>query len=211
MKINYQIYPTILDSFYWAKRLGKWQELIDKINRVKVAEWPEAVQKGMCFEQTVNELLNKQPGTRPKEVNGQLIYRNTKYDFDAKLVDLVVKKLSNCQDKQQFVQGEINTPLGGVKLYGYIDYVYPEFYIDLKTCGEYKKDKYKTNAQHKCYPIIGSKKSLTYYITDFRHTFTETYVLTPALKDEFVGELTEFIEWLNQNKEQITDTKIFNL
>lgn len=211
MKIDYNIYPTLLDSFYWAKRLGKWQELIDKINRVKVAEWPDPVQKGMCFEQTVNELLNKQPGTKPKEVNGQMIYRNTKWDFDAKLVDSVVKKLSNCQDKQQFVQGELKTPLGNVKLYGYVDYVYEHFYIDLKTCGEYKKDKYKINAQHKCYPIIGGKKSLTYYITDFSNTYQESYILTPELKDTFIQELTEFIEWLNQYRKEITDTKIFNL
>jgi len=208
MKIDYSIYPTLLDSFYWAKRLGKWQELVDKINRVKIAEWPEAVQKGMCFEQTVNELLNGLK-TKPKEVNGKLIYRNTKWDFDAALVDKVVKKLMNCQDKQQFVQGELKTPLGNVKLYGYVDYVYPEFYIDLKTCGEYKKDKYKINAQHKCYPIIGGKKSLTYFITDFSNTYTESYSLTSELRDIFIQELTEFIEWLNINKELITDTKIF--
>lgn len=209
MKIDYQIYPTLIDSFYWAKRLGKWQELIDKINRVKPTEWPEAVQKGMCFEQTVNEILNKLP-TKPKEVDGKLIYRNTKYDFDAALVDKVVKKLANCQGKQAFVQGELKTPLGNVKLYGFVDYVYPDFYIDLKTCGTYTKDKYKINAQHKCYPIIGDKKGLTYFITDFTNTYTEPYTLTSELKDIFVQELTEFIEWLNQYKEQITDTKIFN-
>jgi len=202
--IKYQIYPTLLDSFYWAKRLGKWQELIDKVNRVK-SEMPEAANKGICFEQTVNNKLNG--------VYNQLkddYYINTRYQFKKELVDKIANKLSNHKGCQQFIQGEVDTPHGKVKLYGFVDYVYPDFYIDLKTTGKYQKDKYAINAQHKCYPLIGGKKSLTYLVTDFERIYTEPYIFTPKLKEQFVFELTEFIEWLNQNEILITDKKIFN-
>lgn len=201
-KIKYSIYPTLLDSFYWAKRLGKWQGLIDKINRVKT-EMPEAANKGICFEQTVNNCLNKVYN----KIEGQF-YVNTKYQFRKDLVDKIVHKLSNNTGQQQYIQGEINTQYGLVKLYGFVDFVYPDFYIDLKTTGKYQKDKYAINAQHKCYPLIGGKKSLTYLVTDFDRVYIEPYVFTPELKEKFIFELTEFIEWLNQNEILITDSKI---
>jgi hypothetical protein len=204
MKIDYSVYPTLLDSFYWAKRLGKWQELIDKINRVKTAEWPEAVQKGMCFEQTVSNAIL---GVYNRVADDQ--YINTKYSFNKNLVDKMAAKLKNNIGLQTYIQGNVLTPLGNVKMYGFVDFVYPEFYIDLKTCGAYKKGKYEINTQHKCYPLIGGKKSLTYYITDFNDVYTESYSFNNQLKEQLIFELTEFIEWLNINKELITDTKIF--
>lgn len=208
-KILYNVYPTLLDSFYWAKRLGKWQELIDKINRVKSVDFPDAVLKGMAFESVVNNCLNKVYNQK-LEIGGKLIYRKERFDFDSTLVDRVVYKLQNNTGMQKYIEGVVETSMGAVKCYGFVDFCYDDFYIDLKTTGTYKKDKYQINAQHKCYPLIGGKKSLTYLITDFNNIYQEPYLFTSEMKEKFIFELTEFLEWLNQNKNQITDSKIFN-
>lgn len=193
--IKYSIYPTLLDSFYWAKRLGKWQELIDKVNRVKTdVDWPEPVLKGMRFEAVINDLLDKKSVT---------------HEFDENLVQKVFTKLQNYKAKQKYIQGNVKTPYGIVKCYGFVDYEYDDFYIDLKTGSKYTKNKYEINSQHKCYPLIGGKKSLTYMITDFSQIYYEPYVFTKELEDKFIFELTEFIEWLETNRGIITDTKIW--
>lgn len=204
--VKYSIYPTLLDSFYWAKRLGKWQELLDKINRVKpVGEFPVAVRKGMCFEQVVNQILNK---VTTRKVNG--FYEAEEFRFDEWVVESAVAKLTACQDKQQYIQGIVQTEYGSVKMYGFVDFVYSDFYVDLKTTENYKAGKYTINAQHKCYPLIGGKKHLTYMVTDFKRLFYETYQFTAELKEQFIFELSEFIEWLEIHREEITDNKIFN-
>lgn len=203
-QIKYSLYPTLLDSFYWAKRLGKWQELIDKINRVKSFEPNEAIMKGQCFEQTVSNCLLKVYN----KIEGDE-YVNTQFRFKRELVDRVVNKLQHNQGMQTFVQGQVNTPMGLVKVYGYVDFVYPKLYVDLKTTGNYKVGKYEINAQHKCYPLIGNKEACHYLVTDFVDMYVEPYQFTPELKDKFIFELVEFLEWLEANRDKITDQKIF--
>lgn len=201
--ISYSLYPTLLDSFYWAKRLGKWQELLDKINRTGTFVPNEAILKGQAFEQAVSNCLLKVHN----KIEGDE-YVNT-FRFSKSLVDRVVTKLQHHQGMQTFVQGQVDTPMGLVKLYGYVDFVYPDFYIDLKTTSSYKVGKYEINAQHKCYPLIGKKKACHYLITDFVDMYVEPYEFTPELQDKFMFELIEFLQWLEANRDKITDRKIW--
>lgn len=210
--IKYQIYPTLLDSFYWYKRgYNEKQELIDKINRVK-SEMPEAAKKGVAFENVINVLL--------KSKNHKLLmdaeyYESSGFTFKTEIVNRVAAKLINAEKQQEYIQAVVETPVGGIKVYGFIDYSYPDMQIDLKTTGSYKKGKYAINNQHKCYPLLAqiNGKAITkfnYLVTDFTNMYIEPYIHHSGMTDEFIFNLVEFTEFLEVNRGIITDKKIFN-
>lgn len=212
MKVELSIYPTLLDSFYWYKRIpspDKFQELIDKINRVKPKEFPIAAKKGIQFEDCVNNLLK---GMNVDKRNGVYIAKD--FEFDSVIVDKVVSKLTNHKKQQEYIQAIVPTEIGNVKFYGFVDYTYTDMYVDLKTTGKYQAGKFKDNNQHKCYSLISKQngnpiREFKYLVTDFNHVFVEPYKCTQQLHDEFLNEVYEFAIFLNENRDKITDTKIF--
>jgi hypothetical protein len=167
---KYEIYPTLIDSFYWAKRLGKWDELLDKVNRVK-SEMAEPALKGIAFEACVNKAIIK------PFASNMLI---DTFEFDSDLINKVAKKLCNSIKQQEYIQANLETKYGAVKLYGFVDYSYPEMYIDLKTTGSYKIGKFNIYNQHKAYPLInqlngGKVHHFNYLVTDFKEMYIEQY------------------------------------
>lgn len=86
--------------------------------------------------------------------------------------------------------------------------------VDLKTTGKYKIGKYAINNQHKAYPLLANLSGrkinqFNYLVTDFQHLYIETYDYCPFFKDEFIHSLEQFIEFLETNRNIITDIKIF--
>lgn len=218
-KIVLSIYPTLLDSFHWVKKMNyredKVQELLDKINRIKPSEFPEAALKGIQFEDCVNKLLNGERLLTEETPLGRH-YVTENFAFNIDLVDKIAAKLKNAKKQQEYIQANIPTPIGLVKVYGFIDYTYDPFYIDLKTTGKYAIGKFKDNNQHKCYPLLAKisgrgHKDFKYFVTDFRNTFTENYQFTKQLEDEFISDIVIFNSWLEENRNHITDTKIWGL
>lgn len=212
MKPVLSLYPTLLDSFYWYKKIpspAKFQELIDKINRVKPSEFPIAAKKGIQFEDTVNKLLK---GMNIQRRDG--VYVAQDFEFNSVIVDKIVHKLANHKKQQEYIQAIVPTEIGNVKLYGFVDYTYPDSDVDLKTTGSYSFGKFKINNQHKCYSLIRESngtpiKDFKYLVTDFSHVFVETYPSSKQLHEEFLQEVYGFNEFLQTNRELITDTKIF--
>lgn len=210
--VKYQIYPTLLDSFYWYKRgYNEKQELIDKINRVK-STIPEAAAKGVAFENVINILLksNNHPILMDSEY-----YKSGDFTFGAEIVNKIAAKLINAKKQQEYIQANVQTPVGAIKVYGFIDYSYDDMFVDLKTTGSYKKDKYKINNQHKCYPLLAQLNGrninkFNYLVTDFTSMYIEPYIHSKSMVDEFIFNLVEFTEFLEANRSIITDKKIFN-
>lgn len=211
--IKYSIYPTLLDSFYWYKSgYNEKQEIINKINRVKT-EMPEAAKKGVAFENVINTLLkaNNHP-----LLTGSEYYESGGFTFRPEIVNKIAAKLINAKKQQEYIQAVVKTPVGDIKVYGFIDYTYDDMFVDLKTTGTYKKNKYKINNQHKCYPLLAqlngrSVSKFNYLITDFQQMYIEPYIHTTTMKDEFIDNLVEFTEFLEVNRSIITDKKIFGL
>ena len=210
MNIKYSIYPTLLDSFYWYKRFPdtKFSELIDKINRVKTP-MPIAALKGIQFEKCVNDCIN---GIVLEKKGKEVVTEN--FYFNNDLIYKIANKLKNAKTKQEFISGIVKTKFGLVKVYGFVDYSFPEMYVDLKTTSMYKIGKYKINNQHKAYSLIAKVngnpiKEFNYLVTDFTRFFIETYKCTEKLHQEFITELEDFIDFLEYHKELITDKTIF--
>lgn len=122
---------------------------------------------------------------------------------------------------QQYVEATLPTAYGDVLVYGFIDELMPNSVHDIKTTGSYSIGKYKDNHQHLVYPFAlmqsGSDvRTFEYNVAESNKggyvtgTYTETYVFNPERDIPILrGHCEEFIRFLEENKELITDVKIF--
>ena len=86
---------------------------------------------------------------------------------------------------------------------------------DIKTTSKYYAGKYRKNWQHIVYPFCLNQSKVfinefEYTVTDFKNSYTELYVFD-SLRDEprLVEHCEKLIQFLEKNKELITDDKIF--
>jgi hypothetical protein len=201
------------------------QSLIDSINRVPFES--EAADKGTAFNMIVDSLINKEKPSfdvikvwddslKGKGSPTSLIccYKNHAFQFDMDRI----KSFSNYfrgAISQLRVEAEIGTKFGRVLLYGYIDELLPDKVCDIKTTKSYKAFKFRDHNQHLVYPyclITGGNyiHTFEYNVTDFKDNYTEVYVFDekrdiPILRDR----IERFIEFLENNREFITDKKIY--
>lgn len=124
---------------------------------------------------------------------------------------------------QQYVEAILPTAYGDVLVYGFIDELLPDSVHDIKTTGSYSVGKYRDNHQHLVYPYAlmqsGSDvRTFEYNVAEFNkgvigtyaETYTETYVFKPERDIPILKEHCEvFIRFLEENRELITDKKIF--
>lgn len=122
---------------------------------------------------------------------------------------------------QQRVEAVLPTAFGDVLVYGFIDELMPTTVHDIKTTGSYTFGKFKDHHQHLVYPYAlmqnGSDvRTFEYNIVEFNKggyvvdTYTETYVFKPERDIPILTNYCEeFIRFLEENRDLITDTKIF--
>lgn len=122
---------------------------------------------------------------------------------------------------QQRVEAILPTCFGDVLVYGVIDELMPTSVHDIKTTGSYTVGKFKDHHQHLVYPYALMKngsdvRTFEYNIVEFNKgnyvvdTYTETYVFNPERDIPILtNHCEEFIRFLEENRELITDKKIF--
>jgi hypothetical protein len=205
------------------------QELIDKINRVPFAP-SEAASKGTALNAIIDGFVT---GKRSEEVE---MKGDIKMDTITACVDGFTFSFSYsfCQEVanyfkgclcQVLVEAPIETKYGVVLLYGYPDYIRENKVFDLKTTGRYEFGKYKEYSQRYVYPYcliesggctgienfeftaykMGTRKGLIYgtqYPEVYKYNHDEAKTLLRQ-------KLERFIEFLEDNRNLITDRKIF--
>ena len=205
-------------------------ELIDFINRVP-HEPCEAADKGTAF----NELIDCLIANRPCGIEGMTIekvdsglhvsYHGFEWLFDEAFCREFADNLSDSVS-QLHVSSTIETNYGLVELYGYIDEYRLNQVIDIKTTGRYDFLKFERKWQRHVYPYClvedgnevqgfeyrvvvwkgGTKTSPALYGNVIPEFYTYDHEQT---KTELKGMLEQFIGWLEDNSDRITDTKIF--
>ena len=122
---------------------------------------------------------------------------------------------------QQRVEAILPTSFGSVLVYGFIDELMPTTVHDIKTTGSYYVGKFKDHFQHLVYPYAlmqnGSDvRTFEYNVVEFSKdgyvsgTYTETYVFNPERDTPILtNHCEEFIKLLEENRNLITDKKIF--
>lgn len=206
----------------------KFRDLIDRINRVPLEL--TAAYRGTAFEEVVNCLVqNRKPKdgfvfdkVRDSWGNVSLIrvtYASSSFYFPLEICRRLATQYSGavCQN---FVRGVIDTRFGDVELYGFTDYTLPFGIHDLKTCGWYERGNYADHAQHLVYPFclkqMGSPVDYFQYdIVEFKDEeaalFSERYEYVESdAVDELTSDIEDFILFLQDNRELITDRKVFN-
>ena len=182
---NFYVYPTLVDSLLWMQRIGtpeKKQELIDKINRVPF-DMPDFVKKGTTFEECVNLRLT-----------GQKVYSKDGFNTGT----------------QKWIEKTVSFRYGNVRIGGFLDYNYDDKIVDLKTTSNYRLGKYTGNMQHKAYGLIQpEKKEFIYLATDFENMYIEPYKNKVEHHEEFIFNVEELYRFCEENKELITDLRIY--
>lgn len=218
--------PKLTIDEYAAKSK---QDLIDRINRVPFDS--EAADKGSAFNEVVDCLIEHR--TSPT-MQISRVYDNDKVvALSAKFKEREFKfPIDMCRDMARYFNGAVPqymceailpTKYGNVRLYGYLDELMPTCIHDIKTTSKYEAYKFRDHWQHIVYPyclreegnniskfeydIIKWGKDLNEY--DF---FTEVYNYDEKVdKPRLVAHCEGLIEFLETNRDLITDKKIFNL
>ena len=204
----------------------QFQELIDRINRKPFDN--EKADRGTCFNELVDALIENR---KPKDIivertadglSYQATYNNRVFTFPI----FICREFANYFKgalTQQRVEAILPTTFGNVLVYGFIDELMPTTVHDIKTTGSYSVGKFKSHFQHLVYPYAliqngNDIRTFEYNILEFSKagypvdTYTETYVFVPERDIPILtNHCEEFIRFLEENRELITDTKIFGL
>lgn len=199
----------------------QFQSLINSINRVPIAwEDTEAIDRGTAFNEVVDCLIENRKSDKMDIVS----YKETgiiSVNFNKRIFEFPIalcKEFANYFKgaiTQQYCEGVLSTKYGNVMLYGYIDELMPFFMADIKTTSRYNAFKFKDNWQHIVYPYCLKCMDIhidtfEYRVTDFKSVWSEVYNFNPITDvPKLINHCEAFIEFLEQNKDLITDTKIF--
>ncbi|MCM0314299.1 HNH endonuclease [Bacteroides fragilis] len=200
----------------------QFQELIDRINRKPFDS--EKADRGTAFNELVDALIENR-FTRDMWVaeydNNNLVrYKEQTFSFPISLCREFADYFKNALTQQR-VEAILPTAFGDVLVYGLIDELMPTSVHDIKTTGSYTVGKFKDHHQHLVYPYAlmqnGSDvRTFEYNIVEFNKggyvvdTYTETYVFNPERDIPILtNHCEEFIRFLEENREIITDKKIF--
>ena len=203
----------------------QFQELINRINRVPFDS--EAADKGTAFNEVVDCMIENRNSDKVKivkvELNGIIIginalYNNREFYFDINLLREFANYYKGALT-QQYVEAVIHTSKGDVLIYGYIDELLPTSVHDIKTTSQYYVGKFKSHSQHLVYPycLIQSGNDVRTFEYNVGvigkvgySTYTETYVFDPERDIPILTQRVEdLIQFVEDNRDLITDTKIF--
>lgn len=224
----------ILDPDQYRDKLER--ELIDAINRIPI-ENREAADRGTALNEIVDSIISRED--KHQQCSSIVSVRDSAgiplavkadigeftFTFDINLVWALRERLrgSLCQ---YFVSATIDTDYGVVELYGYLDYWLRDRIIDLKTTSsKYEFGKYENHWQRWVYPYCVIESGETDHIESFIYLvghlnksaiiggelYPEVYDYNhEQSKANLRGILEQFIAWLEEHRDSITDKKIFN-
>lgn len=236
---RYNFYATLLDAFqryldaesiyekYFNEKMSfaeyegqAKQELIDKINRVPFDSG--AADKGTAFNELVDVLAHRITSDKitfkeEKEIY-TVKYKDREFTFDKATCKTISEKIKGAIP-QYFCSADLKVNDNIVNLYGYIDEVKEFDAIDIKTTGSYQAFKFRNNWQHIVYPFCLNESgiyidSFIYMIVEFTSKNVNLHNEIYKYKQSDVYRLIEICDklilFLEQNKNLITDKKIFN-
>lgn len=209
------------------------QSLLDTINRIPFDS--EAADKGTCFNEVIDCLIHKRKpdgnkvricSNKEKNVIQAQIGERS-FMFDLNWCVEVSKYFKGCVS-QLLVEAELPTCYGNVLLYGYIDELKRDIVFDIKTTSNYQFGKYENGWQRHTYPYcliesgeMDNVKAFEYTAFLLRGGTSRTPLISGTQYPEYYAYNHEqstklltrhcerFIEFLEANREFITDKKIF--
>lgn len=217
---DYMIYPSLLDAFQTYKTTDSMtqEELLSRLNR-EGGSTPEML-RGTAFNEVVDLLAeghcppvvrNEQTGRNEYQYN----YERVMYQFDVEVCNKIASQYEQAL-RQQYLEADLQTRYGVVRLYGYADGVFMSSIRDIKTTGHYHAQKYLNSWQKCVYTYCARQMGCVvdefgFDVTDFKSVWTEVYTGEQIDLMNRVGELEEFIAYLNAWKPLIKQPKLFGI
>lgn len=205
------------DEFHLEQK----QNLIDRINRVPIIKTENAF-KGTAFNEIVDCIIENRT-SKKMEIKS---YPETN-EIWCKYNDFLFKfPLNICVEfasyykgavTQHYTEAILNTKYGNVKLYGVIDELMPFKVADIKTVKKYASFDFRNNWQRLLYPYCLIQngidiRTFEFAVTDFSETWSEEYYFDVENDTrKLVFHCERLIEFIEENRSLITDTKIFGL
>ena len=214
------------------------QDLIDKINRAPT-EPSEAASKGTIFNEIVDCIIERRACHRDgwtvesvADENGNKTAIHGALDgfdfyFDAAFCKSVAAYFAGALP-QYYIEAMLPCRYGNVKLYGWIDELCKDVVKDIKTTKRYEFGQYQHYWQRHVYPYCLIESGDCKTIKGFEFTvikwqggtsrqpllsgemFKEYYTYDHCYSSALIRQECErFIEWLETNKDKITNKKIF--
>lgn len=207
------------------------KDLIDAINRVPTTS--EDASKGTAFNELVDSFIHKKRSDRvimrgnKQNDTIEVICDGSTFLFSYSFIEEVARYFSN-SISQVYTSAEIETSYGTVELYGYIDELRMNRVYDIKTTKSYQFGQYKKYWQQHLYPYCLVESGMCSSVDSFEFTcyqlsggtsktpvitgrmYPELYVYQHEYSKKLLVEHCErFIEFLEENRDSITDKKIF--
>ncbi len=213
--------PHTMEEFHDMQ----FNDLINRINRLPFKS--EAASKGTAFNELVDCLIEyRKTDMMDVEVvrngfNQPIAFNVTLDGYFFTFPYEQVKEFADYYKgavTQYLCKAPIETKNGIVELYGYIDELLPNSVHDIKTTNSYTFPKFKEHIQHIAYPYClnasgeASVSKFEYNILCWKdgQTYTEEYHYVPERDIPILrNRLNDLTSFLNDNKDLITDKKIF--
>lgn len=208
MQIKYQLSPSLVNQFalflteegYEKEGVTipfvTFEKLMDSINKVPYAT-TEAQQKGIDFE---DEVIRLAKGDESILLGRTPEYRNCLVEITSRLPSYFT------------AQKKVQRQHKDILFYGFCDVVGAGRVIDIKTSSQgYSYGKFLKSHQN-LYLWAMEKYGYTtmeYIQTNFRNVYLESYGLDYDF-NSLLEQMEYFTEFLEENKEQVTNHKIFN-
>lgn len=187
-------------------------ELINTINRCP-KEPNEAADKGTCFNEVIDCLINNAP-TKRLDLSIRSIKRQDKntlieakmngftFYFDANMCKAVAEyyKGAICQ---YLVSAPLDTKYGEVNLYGYIDEWVGDIIYDIKTTSMYNFGKFSDKTQKLVYPFCAIESGLVGNIEQFEYsvfkwTKTKDYITEVVHCDGLTDNMDDYYKTIDK-------------
>lgn len=238
---RYAIYPSLLDSYNWmmaaddeAAYIQRRQELLDKINRLP-HETSYAAARGTALNELVDDFIGTPVDKELRmltDANGEQYMVNTVEGFECAFACDLIRRIGERLEgavPQMFFEAEIETEHGVVRLYGYPDYICGDVVTDLKTTSTYAPGKFRDHWQHLVYSYGLVRGGYVEKVTEFNYLVAELQARKDGVLDgevyneQYAIDVDEcervlrrfldysFLPFVEQNRELITDNKIFGL
>lgn len=193
------------------------EDMIERINREGGTS--ETAEKGSAYHKLIETLLVvKDKMHIMSEPDGDcytIKLKDKEYEFKPDIIREIIHEDEGGYS-EEYIEHEFDIDGNKVLLYGYVDRVEGFNKLrDYKTTGNYTFPKYINAYQHKVYLVVANAEGykvdeMEYDITDFNDRYSEIYSYNETkMKADVFNMCRRVINFVEENKESITDKKIF--
>lgn len=203
-RMSLLVTSSFIDAVEWLEKAPpSWKErafqgLMDQISRKPWDKPNPDVERGMKFEQTVYDCIEKKKHLDPT----------------FKCSDEFKEFITECDGGQFQRKAKRFDVIDGKEfcLYGKVDVMFPDKIIDIKACASYGgSSKYLGKSQHLLYLFITEKTDFVYLVAEFgeipnmkiKRVFRALYTVESrdTLKEEVYARIRKAVGFVEQDKE----------